>query len=66
VLAGVADIGEVGEPRNVHEERRAREAQLHGGDERVPASEQLCVLPPSEELERVLGDASFALSSSKA
>ena len=55
VSAVLADVREVGEPADVDEERRPGEAELHRRQERVPAGEQLRVLPLAEELDRVLG-----------
>jgi hypothetical protein len=41
VVAGVADVGQVAEPAHVDEHRRLGQAQLHEGQQRVPAGEQL-------------------------
>src|SRR5262249_46885538 len=45
---------EVRDATDVDEQRRAREAQLHRGQERVPACEELGVVVASEQRDRVI------------
>ncbi len=53
-VAVLADVAEVVEPADVDEHRRARDAELHRGEERVAAGEHLRVLVAPEELDRLL------------
>ncbi len=53
-VAVLADVAQIVEPTDVDECRRARDSELHGGDQGVPAREQLRVLVAAEELDRLL------------
>ena len=49
LLARLRTYDELGDPADVDEQRRPGEAQLHRREERVPAGEELRVLPLAEE-----------------
>jgi hypothetical protein len=56
VVAGVADVAEVGEPADVDEHRRVGQAELHHRQERVAAGEELgLVAVLGEQGEGLLG-----------
>ena len=50
----LAHVGELRQPSDVDEQLRPREAELHQGQQRVPAREQLRVAARAEQLDRVV------------
>jgi len=53
-VAVLAHVAEIGDPADVDERPRPRDTELHRGDQRVPAGEELRVLPRAEQLDRFL------------
>jgi hypothetical protein len=53
-VAVLADVGQVGEPADVHERRGPRHPQLHRRKQRVAAGEELGVLARAEQRDRLV------------
>jgi hypothetical protein len=53
-VAVLPNVREVGEPPDVHERRRSREPELHRGQERMPARQELRILAGPEQRDRLV------------